>query len=87
LFINKILIGVSDTNVTRPDVTSIANNGLDATKVGWELLNKNATLETNLLALQKRVLVEYYRIFLTIKYSAEFESYKKKLRTNRRKEF
>lgn len=40
-----------------------------------------------MIALQKSLLVGYYRIYLTIKYSIEFESYKSKLRANRRKEF
>lgn len=66
---------------------SVAQNGLDTTKAGWELLDKNLMLEKDLLALQKRILVKYYQISLTLKYPVEFESYKKRLRANRRKKF
>lgn len=84
------MIGLSFSNIpesimTEIDIINIINKyDLDLSTVGWQLPCQFDMLDEDLLEMYKNLLVDYYRINLTLKYSEEFKSYIKGLERNRR---
>lgn len=71
--------------MTDIDIINIINKyDLDVSTIVWQLPRQSTMQDEDLLDMYKHLLIDYYRINLTLEHPAEFESYIKGLERNQR---